>query len=110
MKKFFLSLLIGNGLAMGLYAQSVSINTDGSTPHTSSILDIKSTTKGMLIPRMTTAQRNAISAPATGLMVFDTDSRSFWYYDSSTGWINHSAGWSLGGNVGTTNNHFIGTI
>ncbi len=42
-------------------------------PNASSLLDITSTTKGILIPRMTQAQRNAISSPATGLMIFQTD-------------------------------------
>ena len=44
--------------------QGVAITTDGSAPHTSAALDIKSTSKGLLIPRMTTAQRNAIVNPA----------------------------------------------
>jgi hypothetical protein len=51
----------------------VAINADGSQPDGSAILDVKSTAKGMLIPRVTTIQRNAISTPATGLIVFDTD-------------------------------------
>jgi hypothetical protein len=58
-------------------AQSVGINTDGSTPNPSALLDVKSTDKGLLIPRMSTAQRTAITSPATGLMVFDTNTGSF---------------------------------
>ena len=108
MKKILLSLLLAIGSTIVLYSQSVGINIDGSTPHTSSILDIKSSTKGLLIPRMTTIQRSAIPAPATGLMVFDTNTNSYWYYDGSS-WINQSAVWSLGGNTGTTGSHFIGT-
>src|ERR1035438_709548 len=70
-----------------LYSYSqVSINTDGSQPDSSSVLDIKSTTKGMLIPRMSSSQRNAISTPATGLLVYDNDSHNFWYYNGF-GWI-----------------------
>lgn len=61
----------------------VAINQDGSNPDASAILDVKSTNKGVLIPRMTTAQRNAISNPATGLLVFDNDINSFYYYDGS---------------------------
>ena len=57
------------------------------TPAASSILDVTSTTQGFLTPRMTTAQRNAISSPTNGLMVYDTDLHSFQYYDSNTaGW------------------------
>jgi hypothetical protein len=43
-----------------------------TTPNASSVLDIESTTKGILFPRMTTTQKNAISSPATGLVVYDT--------------------------------------
>src|SRR5215471_16953907 len=64
-------------------AQSVAINTDGSNPDTSAILDIKSTTKGILIPRMTTTQRNAIKLPAAGLMVYLTDKKNHSYYTGS---------------------------
>ena len=57
------------------------------TPEASSILDVTSTNKGFLTPRMTTVQRNAISSPTNGLMVYDTDLHSFQYYDSNTtGW------------------------
>jgi hypothetical protein len=55
------------------------------SPDVSSMLDIQSTTKGVLIPRMTAIQRTGISSPATGLLVFDTDTQSFWFYSSS--WI-----------------------
>lgn len=51
------------------------------TPNASSILDISSTTQGMLAPRMTTAQRTAIASPADGLMVYDTDLKSFYHYN-----------------------------
>jgi hypothetical protein len=54
------------------------------TPNASSVLDITSTTQGMLTPRMTTAQRTAIASPADGLMVYDTDLKAFHYYNSST--------------------------
>lgn len=53
--------------------QGVAINTDGSTPHASAILDIKSTNRGLLAPRMTYTQRTAIASPAVGLMVYQTD-------------------------------------
>lgn len=51
-----------------LHAQ-VAINTDNSAPGASAMLDVKSTFKGLLAPRMTTAQRNAIASLAEGLLV-----------------------------------------
>jgi len=56
-----------------LHAQ-VAINTYGSSPDGSAMFVVKSTTKGMLVSRMTTTQRTAISSPATGLLVFDETS------------------------------------
>ncbi|HET6768220.1 MAG TPA: hypothetical protein VFH08_12495, partial [Chitinophagaceae bacterium] len=69
MKKF-IYLLIIIFYVNALNAQNVAVNTDGSAAHTSALLDIKSTSKGMLIPRMTTAQRTLIASPATGLLVY----------------------------------------
>lgn len=69
-----------------LLAQGVGINDDGSQPDASAMLDVKSTTKGLLIPRMTTTERTTIILPATGLMVFDNTTLSFWYYDG-TQWV-----------------------
>jgi hypothetical protein len=67
----------------------IAINSDGSSPDASAMLDITSSDKGILIPRMTTAERTAIASPATGLLVYDTDENSFWYYANST-WNNLS--------------------
>lgn len=91
-------------------AQAVSINTDASNPDPSAILDVKSTDKGMLVPRMSTDQRTTIGTPATGLLVYDTDTQSFWMYNG-TAWTNlltGNSGWSLNGNNATAAN-FIGT-
>lgn len=93
-------------------AQSVAINTDGAVADATAILDVKSTAKGMLIPRLTTAQRTGIATPATGLLVFDTDTNAFWYYNGTQWTKLEAAGnsWSLGGNSGTTaGTHYIGT-
>jgi hypothetical protein len=69
-----------------LFSQNVAINTDGTAPNASAMLDIKSTTRGLLIPRMTTLQRTAIVAPAQGLKVFDINTRSFHFYNG-TQWV-----------------------
>ena len=63
-----------------LHAQSVGINT---TPATSAALDVSSTTKGMLVPRMTTTLRTAIASPATGLMVYDITVNGFYFYNGT---------------------------
>lgn len=65
-----------------LSAQSVGIGT--STPNASAQLEIASTTKGLLLPRMTTTQRTAIAGPVAGLMVFDTDFKEYYQHDGST--------------------------
>ncbi len=66
-----------------LYSQNVAINGSGASPAASAMLDISSTTSGLLIPRMITAQRTAIAAPATGLKVYDTTTGTFWYYNGA---------------------------
>ena len=71
----------------------ISVNTSGETANASAMLDVSSTDKGMLIPRMTTAQRTAIANPADGLLVFDTNTDSFWYYNST------AAEWQKVGNA-----------
>lgn len=69
MKKVFCLILCLSGITL-LQAQ-VGINT--STPNSSAALDITSTDKGILIPRMTTSQKIAITNPASGLLIYDTD-------------------------------------
>ena len=57
--------------------QSLSVNGSGAAPEASAQLDVSATDKGMLVPRMTSAQRTAIASPATGLLVFDTVTGGF---------------------------------
>ncbi|MEO7313246.1 MAG: hypothetical protein ABIX01_22865 [Chitinophagaceae bacterium] len=73
----------------------VAINDDATPADASSMLDVKSNTKGLLTPRMTTAERQAIVLAATGLLVFDTDSLTFWFFNGA-GWIELGGG-GLGG-------------
>ena len=103
-------------LTATLRAQNVAINTDGSKANPSAILDIKSSSKGLLIPRMTTSQRIKIPQ-TTGLMVYDVTTKSFWYSDGES-WKNMSAelsvattdAWLLIGNAGTVDGtNFLGT-
>src|SRR5829696_5030845 len=89
MKKIL--LLIAVTLNVSVFAQSIAINTDGSSPDSSAILDIKSTAKGLLIPRLTKAQRDAIVNPANGLMIYQTDNTPGLYG------FNANGGWALTG-------------
>jgi len=83
MKSALLILVLMNAMLLTV-AQSVGVGT--TTPNNSAMLDVQSNAKGMLIPRMTTAQRAAISSPATGLLVFDNTSGSFWF-KSAGNWV-----------------------
>lgn len=83
MKKINLHLLIllsFFALNYNVYSQ-VGIGT--VTPDASSVLDLSSSTKGMLAPRMTTVQRLAIASPADGLLVYDTTDAAFYFYKSA---------------------------
>ncbi|MBK6966720.1 MAG: hypothetical protein IPH20_23190 [Bacteroidales bacterium] len=79
------TLLLFCLLAIGISLQAqVAVNTDGTAPDNSAMLDVKSTTRGLLAPRMTLVQRNAIVTPATGLIVFQTNGTPGYYYNSGT--------------------------
>src|SRR6187200_560442 len=94
-------------------AQGIALNETGTTPHGSAMLDVQSTAKGVLFPRMMVGQRTGIGSPAIGLLVYEHDTQSFWYRDSSA-WVrilSGKSGWELTGNnsnaqafMGTTNN------
>ncbi|MDN3641727.1 hypothetical protein QWY87_03390 [Lutimonas halocynthiae] len=77
MNKFISNLILVLLFSTSLTAQ-VGIGT--TSPDASSALEVASTDKGFLMPRMTTVQREAIATPANGLMVFDTDTNSQWTY------------------------------
>jgi hypothetical protein len=83
MKRFLacVALILAAGSAHG---QGVGINTTGAAADTSAILDLSSTAKGFLPPRMTAAQRSAIVQPATGLLVYQTDGTAGLYYNTGT--------------------------
>jgi len=79
MKKIFL-LIVLVILCDLAYTQGVSINQTGAVSDTSALLDVSSSSKGVLIPRLSTVERNSISIPAEGLMLFNTDSSCFEFY------------------------------
>lgn len=94
-------LLTGMLLIMQIptaHPQGIAINEGGNPRDASSLLDVSSTGKGILVPRMTYAQRNAIVSPANGLLIYQTDNTPGFYYNAGTpaakNWqiIGHNAG------------------
>ena len=88
---FLLSLLTINNTSA-----QVAVNATGAAADGSAMLDIASTTRGLLAPRMTTAQREAISSPAAGLLVYQTDAPVGFYYYNGTEWFAIAAGTPVG--------------
>lgn len=81
MKKKIFTLFALFVFALTLNAQ---VGVGIATPDASAMLDVSSTSKGLLAPRMTAAQRAAITTPATGLVVFQTDGTDGFYYNAGT--------------------------
>jgi trimeric autotransporter adhesin len=115
--KHYLLLILLFYLSVPSLAQTAGIGIGTTSPNSSAILDVKSTTKGLLIPAMTAAQKNAIVNPATGLLIFQTDGSPGFYFNRGTAvspdWtaiITSVNGWSTSGNSGTDpSSNFIGT-
>jgi hypothetical protein len=78
----------------------VSVTPDSTPPHPSSMFEVKATDKGMLIPRMSLAQRLAIGTPAIGLMVYQINGVSGFYYYNGSNWDR------IGKNAG----HYVGEL
>ncbi len=113
MKKIYLITAILLSMLFQAKAQ-MGINKDGSAPHPSAILDVKASNstnaKGILMPRV--ADHTVITSPATGLMVFNTTTNTFWYYNSLA-WTDmgnggSSGAWLQNGTNVYTNNNKIG--
>lgn len=97
MKKIIIFSLITFLAGTGSFAQNVAINTDATLPNSSAMLDVKSTNKGMLIPRVAltgTADVSTIASPAISLMVYNTTSAGIgttavipgYYYWTGAAW------------------------
>ena len=80
---FLLAALLG--VTSPTNAQNLGISATGVAPDPSAGLDVNFTDRGVLIPRLTTAQRNAIPSPANSLLIFNTDCNVFQVYNASTG-------------------------
>src|SRR5215472_8223244 len=92
MKKiFFLTLLsilgIINAHSQNTFPATGSAGIGTTTPSASAILEIKSTKQGMLTPRMTKTQRDSIASPATGLLIYQTNSTPGFYVFNGTAWV-----------------------
>jgi len=114
MKKVKLILVSIAMIASSSLTAQIAINEDNSVPDPSAMLDIKSINKGFLAPRMSTTQRNGIASPATGLLIYQTDSIPGFYFYDGTYWVRSATGpgsaWLTAGNAGTTSgNDYIGT-
>lgn len=112
MKPLYLFLFL-TIVFQALRSQNIAINSDGSAPDNSAMLEIKATNKGLLVPRMTSAQKLLIPSPATGLMIYQTDGTAGFYYYTGSIWTlmsTSSSGWTTLGNAGTVaGTNFIGT-
>ncbi|HBX50879.1 MAG TPA: hypothetical protein DEH02_07410 [Bacteroidales bacterium] len=115
---FLLCIIFLNKIEVS--AQGIAINTDGSTADNSAILDIKSTTQGTLIPRMTKAERDNLvgsdgiagHAPATACLIYQTDNTPGYYYYNGTAWtplFSGTNGWTLAGNT-LSGTEFLGSV
>jgi hypothetical protein len=103
MRKFYKFILV---LGLFLFVPSfylfaqVGINTDNSSPDPSAMLDVKSSVKGLLVPRMTITERDAISNPATGLLIFCIGENQY-YCNKGTpaipDWVMISSQWLVNG-------------
>jgi trimeric autotransporter adhesin len=111
----FICIMLIIALSNICFGQNVGINNPN--PNTKALLDLTSTDKGLLTPRMTQAQRVAMfpsaDASAKGMLVYQTDgTQGFYYYDGVVWQFlnNGSAGWGVLGNAGTNpSTNFIGT-
>ncbi len=116
MKKI-ISLLFANCICIVCLAQAVGIGT--SSPHPSAQLDVTSTNKGLLIPRLTLAQRGTIASPVPGLLIYQTDGVPGYYSYNGLFWSITNTQWNnvnypdiffTAGNVSIGNNTSIAKL
>lgn len=104
--------LIGGDFSSNQVHVNGKLGIGTTAPLASALLDLTSTNSGLVIPRMTTAQRTAIGSPVDGLLVYDTDADAVYLYRNGV-WspeLNGATGWALTGNGGTSSStNFIGT-
>jgi len=79
--RFASSVIVSFYMLTGFAFAQDNMGIGTLSPDPSAIFDVSSTSKGVLLPRLTSAQRNAVITPAQGLFVFDITTESFWYFD-----------------------------
>src|SRR6056297_2703327 len=92
-RKVIILLLTGLFIlqSFSVFSQTVNVTDDETyNPESSAMLDVYSTDKGMLVPRMTTLQRTSVSTPADGLLVYDINFNAF-YYSVGEEWVRLSS-------------------
>lgn len=87
MKNLFFTLM-----CFVIITASAQVGIGTTTPNASSILELDSTTQGMLTPRMTESERDLIASPATGLLIYQTNNTPGFYYYNSTAWVPFGGG------------------
>lgn len=96
MKKLFILFL-----SIAAFSAQAQVGIGTTSPHTTAQLDVTATDKGLLVPRLTASQRIGISSPATGLLVYQTNDVTGFYYYTGTAWTNLVSGGSGGVPTGT---------
>ena len=113
-KTLTIALVLTCGVALAQKTDNVGIGT--TRPDPSAILDLSSTNKGLLLPRMTEAQRNAIKNPAAGLVVYQIDQMIGSYIFDGTTWVSNArvgavegaGAWDMNGNSTADATNFLG--
>jgi len=101
-KQIFTIVLVATTFFNVIAQNGVAINTTGAAPDPSAMFDVSSNNKGFLAPRMSEAERIAIVNPARGLLVYQIDNDSgFWFYDGAS-WVKANAGDNLGNHTATS--------
>lgn len=123
MKKIYHYALyfLASSVSLSALAQKDNVGIGTTKPDQSAVLDISSSSKGVLMPRMSLQQRNAIQSPAKGLIIYQTDMISGFYFFDGEDWkpmlsetnaksvASDPNDWTLNGNANATAASFIGT-
>lgn len=102
-KLFFLGVLLCITVSISVTAQ---VGVGISIPDPSALLDVSSTSKGVLIPRLTATEKSQISNPATGLLIYQTNDSTGFYYYSGSGWVRILSQNALPANITAQGNSF----